>query len=150
MQLIIAFLFGFFMEASLFLVQLLPEPAFVIARFGYLMISLFLVSIGLLSYFTSKLPLMPYDALTHVISDRFKLEFGKAKITSDLINVGIAGGLCLVFIQALGSIGIGTLITAYLVGKILGWEIARYQLSLNNWIYKNNHSVPTNVRTQYK
>ena len=54
-QLIIAFLFGFFMEASLFLVQLLPEPAFVIARFGYLMISLFLVSIGLLSYFTSKL-----------------------------------------------------------------------------------------------
>ena len=55
---------------------------------------------------------MPYDALTYVISEKFNLKFSKAKISSDLINVCVAGAICLIFIQSLGSIGIGTLIAA--------------------------------------
>ena len=137
LQLIISFVFGFFMDGTLFLVQLLPTPESIVLRYVYLIISLFVVSAGLIGYFTAKLPLMPYDALTYIISERFKIKFSKAKITSDLLNVCISAALGLVFIQSFGSIGIGTLVAAYFIGKILGWMISHYQKALQQWVYKN-------------
>ncbi|QUW21949.1 hypothetical protein JSQ81_19620 [Sporosarcina sp. Marseille-Q4063] len=136
LQLIISFLYGFFMDATLFIIQLFPTPETLINRYIFLIISLFIISIGLLNYFTAKLPLMPYDALTFVISERFKWNFGKAKIISDLINVGIAGAVCLIFIHSFGSIGIGTLAAAYFIGKILGWMMKKYQHPLQQWVFQ--------------
>lgn len=141
LQLIISVVFGFFMDATLFLVQLLPPPESIVLRCVYLVISLFVVSAGLIGYFTAKLPLMPYDALTYVISERFKLKFSKAKVTGDLLNVFVAAVLGLVFIQSLGSIGIGTLVAAYFIGKILGWMISHYQKPLQQWIYQNEKEI---------
>lgn len=135
-QLIIAFLFGFFMDVTLFITHLFPTPETILDQFVYLLISLFVVSVGLLCYFTAKLPLMPYDTLTYVVSKRFKLKFSKAKISSDLLNVGIAGAICLVFIQSFGSIGIGTLLAAYFIGKIVGWMMTHYQQVLLDWVNK--------------
>lgn len=141
LQIIISILFGFFMDATLFLVQLLPAPESIVLRCLYLIISLFVVSAGLIGYFTAKLPLMPYDALTYVISERFKIKFSKAKITGDLLNVIVAAALGLVFIQSFGSIGIGTLVAAYFIGKILGWMIFRYQKPLQQWVYQNEKLI---------
>ena len=136
LQLIIVFLFGFFMDATLFIVKLFPTPETLIVQCLYLLISLFVVSFGLLNYFTAKLPLMPYDALTYVISERFKWKFSTAKITSDFINVGVAAAVCLVSIQSFGSIGFGTLAAAYFIGKILGWMMKKYQQPLKQWVFK--------------
>ena len=141
LQLIISFVFGFFMDGTLFLVQLLPAPESIVLRCVYLIISLFVVSAGLIGYFTAKLPLMPYDALTYVISERFKIKFSKAKITGDLINVFVAAALCLVFIQSFGSIGIGTFVAAYFIGKILGWMIPHYQPALLEWVFKTEKAA---------
>ncbi|MEC5424712.1 DUF6198 family protein [Virgibacillus sp. C22-A2] len=140
-QLIIAFLFGFFMDVTLFLLQLLPTPETLVMRWGFLIISLFIVAIGLFGYISAKFPLMPYDELTHVISDKFNMKFGKAKVSSDLLNVGVAGLVCIIFIQSLGSIGIGTLIAAYFIGKIVGWLMKNYQKYLVQWIYKNKEDL---------
>ncbi|CAD2080556.1 hypothetical protein GCM10007275_19030 [Jeotgalicoccus coquinae] len=132
-QLMITFLFGFMMDFTLFLVQILPAPETWIMRSAFLVISLFVVSTGLLGYFSAKFPLMPYDELTHVISEKFNMQFSKAKITSDLLNVAAAGLICIIFIQSLGSIGIGTLIAAYFIGKITGWMMKEYQHHLIDW-----------------
>ncbi|MFV1451711.1 hypothetical protein COL41_19235 [Bacillus mycoides] len=140
-QFIISFLFGFFMDATLFLVQLFPAPETLLARSVYLIVSLFVIAVGLMGYTTAKLPLMPYDALTYAISEKFNLKFGKAKILSDLINICVAGAICIVFIQSLGSIGIGTLIAAYFIGKILGWMIPYYQSPLQQWVFKTEKAV---------
>ncbi|MES5939540.1 MULTISPECIES: DUF6198 family protein [unclassified Bacillus cereus group] len=140
-QFIISFLFGFFMDATLFLVQLFPTPETIFARSVYLIVSLFVIAIGLMGYTTAKLPLMPYDALTYTISEKFNLKFGKAKILSDLINVCVAVTICIVFIQSLGSIGIGTLIAAYFIGKILGWMIPYYQPTLHRWVFKTEKAA---------
>ena len=107
----------------------------------YLIVSLFVVSVGLIGYSTAKLPLMPYDALTYAISEKFNLKFSKAKISSDLINICVAGAICLIFIQSLGSIGIGTLIAAYFIGKILGWMIPHYQQTLLHWVFKTEEAA---------
>lgn len=140
-QFIISFLFGFFMDATLFIVQLFPTPETIIARIVILVVSLFVIAVGLMGYTTAKLPLMPYDALTYVISEKFKLKFGKAKISSDLINICLAGTICVIFIHSLGSIGIGTLIAAYFIGKILGWMIPNYQRTLLHWVDKTEKAA---------
>lgn len=141
LQLIISIVFGFFMDATLFLVQLLPTPESIVLRCVYLIISLFVVSAGLIGYFTAKLPLMPYDALTYVISEQFKIKFSKAKITGDLINVFVAAAMGLVFIQSFGAIGIGTIVAAYFIGKILGWMISRFQEPLQQWVSQNEKVI---------
>lgn len=141
LQLIISVVFGFFMDATLFLVQLLPAPESIVLRCVYLIISLFVVSAGLIGYFTAKLPLMPYDALTYVISEQFKIKFSKAKITGDLINVFVAAIMGLVFIQSFGAIGIGTIVAAYFIGKILGWMISRFQEPLQQWVSQNEKVI---------
>ncbi|WP_391121572.1 YczE/YyaS/YitT family protein [Psychrobacillus sp. L3] len=135
-QLIITFLFGFFMDATLYLVKLFPTPETLVMRWVFLILSLFIVAIGLFGYFNAKFPLMPYDALTYAISEKFNMKFSKAKISSDLVNVCVAGLVCIIFIHSLGSIGIGTLIAAYFIGKILGWIMPRYHKYLVSWINK--------------
>lgn len=140
-QLIIALLFGLFMDLTLFLVQLLPMPETLVMRSIFLIISLFIVSVGLLSYFTSKFPVMPYDELPFIISEKFNMEFSKAKITCDLINVVIAGSVCVIFIQSLGSIGIGTIVSAYFIGKILGWLMKNYQEHLVKWVNPDKDDI---------
>ena len=80
---------------------------------------------------------MPYDELTYVISERFKMKFSKAKVSSDLINVGVAGLVCIIFIHSLGSIGIGTLVAAYFIGKIVGWLMKHFQEYIDQWINKS-------------
>jgi uncharacterized protein len=134
-QMITAFLFGLFIDITLLMVKLLPTPNTFVERIVFLIISLFVVSGGLLGYFTSKLPLMPYDALTYVISEKFRLKFGRAKITSDVINVCISGAICLIFVRSLGSSGIGTIIAACFVGKILGELIRKFQQPLIRWVF---------------
>ncbi|WP_233193636.1 YitT family protein [Sporosarcina sp. P3] len=140
-QLIIVFLFGVFMDLTLAIVQLLPAPTTLIGRYLFLLISLYIISAGLLAYFSATLPLMPYDALTYVVSDRFNMKFGKAKVSSDLVNVAIAGIVCLVFIQSLGAIGIGTILAAYFIGKILGKIMPRFQPLLQQWVYTCENNV---------
>ena len=140
-QLIITFLFGFYMDLTLSLVQLLPTPETLVMRWVFLIISLFVVAIGLLGYFSAKFPLMPYDELTYVISEKFNTEFSKAKISSDLLNVGVAGLVCIIFIQSLGAIGIGTLVAAYFIGKIVGWLMKHYQKYLVQWINKDKEDL---------
>lgn len=63
---------------------------------------------------------MPYDSLTHVIANTWKLPFSRAKITSDMVNVIITLIICLLFIQSFGAIGIGTFVPAYGIGKLAG------------------------------
>lgn len=140
-QLLITFFFGFFMDLTLFLVQLLPAPETMVMRWMFLLISLFVISLGLLGYFNAKFPLMPYDELTHVISETFNMQFSNAKITSDMLNIIIAGIISIIFVQSLGSIGIGTLAAAYFVGKIVGWLMKHYQKYLIEWINKDQEEI---------
>ncbi|RHW38369.1 hypothetical protein D1B33_05655 [Lysinibacillus yapensis] len=138
-QLIVTVMFSFFIDGALIIVGLLPAPEGLVMQLVFLLISLFIVSIGLLGYFSSKFPLMPYDALTYSISKRFKLQFAKAKITSDLTNVTVAALICLIFIHSFGSIGIGTFVAAYFIGKITGMLIKRFQQPLLSWVYKTKN-----------
>ncbi len=74
-QLIIAFLFGSFMDVTMWLTKPLPDADSIWLIVLYFVLSLFLVAFALLFYFTAGLPTMPYDSLTHVIANKWKLSF---------------------------------------------------------------------------
>ena len=137
-QLIIAFLFGSFMDLTIWLTKGLPDATSITLIIIYLTLSLVIVAFGLLLYFTANLPTMPYDSLTHVIANTWKMKFSKAKITSDMINVIISLIICLLFIHSFGAIGIGTFVAAYGIGKIVGVLLHKLQPSLKQWVFKNN------------
>lgn len=113
-------------------------PETMLLRVVYLMASFFVISFGLLGYLSARLPRMPYDALTYVISDYFNMTFSKAKVASDLLNVIIAGIVCLLTVHQLGSIGIGTIIAALFIGKISGVFIHSWQQPLVKWMMHSN------------
>lgn len=137
-QLIISFLFGFFMDFTIWLTKGLPEATSIVLIIVYLAISLIIIALALLLYFTANLPTMPYDSLTYVIANTWKTPFSKAKITSDMLNVVLSLVICLLFIQSFGAIGIGTFIAAYGIGKMVGILLHKFQPSLKQWVYKNN------------
>ncbi len=137
-QLIIAFAFGSFMDLTIWMTSYLPEANSIWLILLYFALGLIIVAIGLLFYFTVNLPTMPYDTLTYVIATKWSLPFGKAKITSDMINVFISLILCLVMLQSFGSIGIGTFIAAYGIGKIVGIILQKLQPALKIWVFKYN------------
>lgn len=137
-QLIIAFLFGSFMDLTIWLTTSLPEANSIILMIIYLALSLVIVAFGLLLYFTANLPMMPYDSLTYVIANTWKMKFSKAKITSDLLNVIISLIICLLFIHSLGAIGIGTFVAAYGIGKIVGIFLHKLQPALKRWVFEKN------------
>ena len=135
-QLIISFLFGFFMDFTIWLTKSLPEATSIYLITMYLALSLIIVAFGLLLYFTANLPTMPYDSLTHVIANTWKMLFSKAKITSDMLNVVISLVICLLFIHSFGAIGIGTFIAAYGIGKIVGVLLYKLQPPIKQWVFK--------------
>ena len=135
-QLLITVIFGFFMDFTIWLTSSLPEANSIWFIILYLIISLVIIACGLLFYFTAGLPIMPYDALTHVIGNKWLINFSKAKITSDILNVVLSLALCLVFIQSFGAIGIGTFIAAYGIGKIVGVVLHTFQPRLKQWVFK--------------
>ncbi|MGP6139300.1 MULTISPECIES: YczE/YyaS/YitT family protein [unclassified Jeotgalibaca] len=127
-QLVIAFLFGFFVDTAMFIAtNLFPVPSTVILQWFYLILSLFTVAFGLFGYSNAQFTLMPYDELTKVISREYKMPFGKAKITGDISNVIVATIICLAYLGSLGSIGLGTIIASVSIGKIIGWVSKNFQ-----------------------
>ena len=139
-QLLLSFVFGFFMDATLWLLALLPPAHEWWQQTGYLLVSLWVISLGLIAYFTAKLPLMPYDALSFAIKNRFEWPFGRAKISGDVINVVVAAALCWLVLHRWGAIGVGTFVAAIGIGKIMALLMPKIQPPLLLWLRLNRHN----------
>ena len=55
------------------------------------------------------------------ISEKFGFEFSNVKVCFDITVVSISFIICLVVLHSLGSVGIGTAVSALLVGVELKW-----------------------------
>lgn len=134
LQLISSVLVSVSIDTTLALGVFLPDATGWTLKIIYLLISLFIVAAGVFLYVNARLPLASYDALIPIVGDKLKKPFGKAKTISDLVNISVSAIICLLFIQSLGSIGIGTLISAYFTGKLVGILIKHFKAPLYNWL----------------
>lgn len=62
------------------------------------------------------------------------IAFSKVKIGFDISMVTISLIVCLIFIKSIGSVGVGTIIAAVLVGTVLGYITKWFGEKRDKWM----------------
>jgi uncharacterized membrane protein YczE len=88
-------------------------------QFLLCILSLICTALGVVFTITANIVPVAPDGLTQVISLKTKVNFGRVKIYFDCIVVILSAILLLVNINTLTGIGIGTILSAILVGKMV-------------------------------
>lgn len=120
LQLSMSFVMGLILNAIGGLAQILPDANVLWIQLLYLVISLVVISSGIALYLSSGLPMMPYDRVMPLVSEKFQIKFSSAKMICDMTAVVLSLIICFFALGSFGSIGAGTIISALTIGKILG------------------------------
>ena len=118
-QIVAAFLFGYLVDFSFFLVGDVQFPGY----FGQLLklaIGIVLTACGVTLHMRANLVNLPPEALTAAITSKIpNSEFHKVRIVQDLTLVAIATALSFIALGGLYGVREGTVISAVLVGKCI-------------------------------
>lgn len=117
LQLPVGILFGMFLTFCCNLTVYMPEPSDMAVKLVMTLISTVLVALGVFLYVPAGfIPLAPEGTML-VIARVTKSKFANVKLISDITMVVISLVTCLAVIHELGSVGIGTVLAALLVGN---------------------------------
>jgi len=117
LQIPVGIMFGAFLTLSGKAMNYLPTPEDSILKIILMLISTVFVALGVFLYVPAGfIPLAPEGFLL-ALSKITKLKFSTAKVISDVSMVFISLVTCLIAIHSLGSVGIGTIVAALLVGN---------------------------------
>jgi len=116
LQIPVGILFGAFLTVGGKLMSFLPNPADFAQQFILMLISTVFVALGVFLYVPAGfIPLAPEGFLL-AASKITKVKFPTVKVFCDVAMVVISLVTCLVTIHSFGSVGIGTIVAALLVG----------------------------------
>ena len=119
LQIPVGVLFGYMTTFSNHLMTFLPDPGNIYIRLGMVVISTVLVAIGLFFYVPADIIPLAGEGVMLAISKVADKAFSTVKIAFDVTMVVISLITCLILIHSLGSVGIGTVIAAVMVGMAL-------------------------------
>ncbi|MCD8327295.1 MAG: DUF6198 family protein [Lachnospiraceae bacterium] len=120
LQIAAGIVFGKFTTLCNYLVGLLPPVENMGLRIIMILISAVLIAVGIFFYLPANIMPLAGEGAMQAVSKITNIEFSKVKICFDLSMVSISLIVCLIAIHSLGSVGIGTVMAAFLVGFILG------------------------------
>ena len=116
LQIPVGILFGAFLTVGCKLMNFLPNPTGFAQQFTLMLISTVFVALGVFLYVPAGfIPLAPEGFLL-AASKITKIKFSTVKVICDVAMVVISLVACLVAIHSFGSVGIGTIVAALLVG----------------------------------
>lgn len=99
---------------------IIPELPFgLVVRFVCFCLTMFLTAVGVYLCVKSKMVLTPTDGIVNTISEVFHLRFSAVKNAFDISMVIISALLCLFNHSPFFGIGIGTVLSALLLGRII-------------------------------
>lgn len=118
------FLLGYIVEFSQGICEKLMPDAPLWLRIIILLIAIVILCLSSALYFTADLGVSTYDAVALVWSQRqSKIRFAYCRVICDLICVALGIALLLIagknFAEIFGSVGIGTIITAFFMGPLI-------------------------------
>ena len=119
LQIPVGVLFGYMTTFSNHLMTFLTDPGNIYIRLGMVVISTVLVAIGLFFYVPADIIPLAGEGVMLAISKVADKAFSTVKIAFDVTMVVISLITCLILIHSLGSVGIGTVIAAVMVGMVL-------------------------------
>lgn len=115
-----------------------PAPVSYVLKLFYLLISISVIGIGVFLFLTADIMPLPAEGLSQVIVQvsKGKINLGNAKIIVDIGLVLISALISLVFLGSLKSVREGTILTALLVGKVIGFLMKNYKERIRAWVEK--------------
>ncbi len=89
-------------------------------RGSFFVISIVTISAGLVFFYRSQLPILPFDVFVREVSAKLGIKLSRFKLGFDIVMCSVAVILSLVFFGELRGISIGTLISALTIGPTIG------------------------------
>ena len=121
LQLPVGIIFGYFTTFCNSLAENFPTTDNFLIRICMILISVILVAIGIFLYLPADIMPLAGEGVMQAVSDTLHIEFSKVKIAFDVTMVIVSLVTCLLILHNLGSVGLGTVIAALMVGIVLGW-----------------------------
>lgn len=133
-QLVVAVMFGYFTTFSNYLMTFLPAPEDFVLRLFFLLISIVFVAIGIFLYLPPDVMPLAGEGAMQAVSQKSGIAFPKVKVAFDITMVLISGVTCYFVLHGLGSVGVGTVISAVLVGTVLSFIMRLFREKLDNFL----------------
>ena len=118
LQILASLLFGQLVNLASAMLYALPAPGSYVMQLVYLLISIPLVSAGVMLYLTPNLLAMPGEGLCLAVSQKTGLSMGTAKTIFDCTVVVLSVVASLLYFRSLVGVREGTVICALLVGFV--------------------------------
>ena len=96
-------------------------PTSVPERILYFVISYILLCIGIALSNRCDLPIIPTDLFPRELADITKIRYSRIKVSYDVICLAITGVMTVLLLGHLDGLGIGTILAAFTMGKVIGW-----------------------------
>ncbi|MCD8048381.1 MAG: DUF6198 family protein [Clostridia bacterium] len=120
LQIVVGVVFGKFTTLCNYLAGMLPAVDNMVIRIIFVLISTILVAVGIFFYLPANIMPLAGEGAMQAVSQITKIEFSKVKIGFDVTMVVISLTVCLIALHTMGSVGAGTIVSAFLVGFNLG------------------------------
>lgn len=95
-------------------------------RVVYFVVSYLLISLGIALSNHCRLPIIPTDLFPRELSQITGLSYPKIKISFDAICLVVTAGMTYLFLGQVKGIGIGTVLSALTMGKVIGNWLDRH------------------------
>lgn len=120
LQIVVGIVFGYFTTFCNWGVGFLPNTENMIIRICMLLISTVFIAFGIFLYLPADIMPLAGEGAMQAVAEVSGISFPKVKVGFDVSMVAVSLIACLIFIRSFGSVGIGTVIAAVLVGMELG------------------------------
>ncbi|MEI3244656.1 MAG: DUF6198 family protein [Lachnospiraceae bacterium] len=116
---VVGFVFSEMLNVHKLWVDTLPTS--VPERILYFVISYILLCIGIALSNRCGLPIIPTDLFPRELADITKIRYSRIKVSYDVICLAITGVMTVLLLGHLDGLGIGTILAAFTMGKVIGW-----------------------------
>ncbi|MBE6049287.1 MAG: hypothetical protein E7214_01135 [Clostridium sp.] len=131
LQIPVGIIFGYFTTFCNYLMSFVDSPENIIIRLTMMLISTVIIAFGIFMYVPSDIMPLAGEGVMLAIADVTNKPFPNIKLMFDISMVVISLVTCICLIHSLGSVGIGTIIAAVLVGIELKF-ITKFFNAINN------------------
>lgn len=116
LQIPISIVFGLFMTGCQAVFRMFPDPSAMWIQVLLMLLSTLVVAVGVFMYVSSGLIPLPTEGFLIAITRVTDMKFSTLKIIGDVSMVLISVVTCFLTIHDWGSIGVGTVVSALLIG----------------------------------
>lgn len=120
LQVAAGIVFGYFTTFSNYLFSFFPAPEHMVTRLLMMLGSTVLIAVGIFFYLPADIVPLAGEGAMQAIAEKTGIVFSRVKIGFDVTMVLVSLAACLIVLHSMGSVGIGTVIAAVLVGAVLG------------------------------